>query len=59
MLNYIHVAHPALQLRWELGLKLAGGSFSVVSLDEDFVGQRRAVPQLLQVMKLKTPQMTE
>lgn len=45
--------HPALQLNGELGLKLAGGSFTVVSLDEDFVGQGSTVPQLLQVMELK------
>ena len=45
-------AHPALQLRGELGLKFAGGSFTVVSLDEDFVCQRCAVPQLLQIVEL-------
>lgn len=46
-------AHPALQLRGELGLKLAGGPFAVVPLDEHFVGQRRAVPQLLQIVELQ------
>ena len=45
-------AHPALQLRGELGLKLAGGAFTVVSLDEDFVCQRCTVPQLLQIVEL-------
>lgn len=44
--------HPALQLGGELGLKLAGGSFAVVSLDEHFVSQRCAVPQLLQIVEL-------
>lgn len=46
--------HPALQLRGKLGLKLAGGSFTVVSLDEHFVSQRCAVPQLLQIVKLRS-----
>lgn len=46
-------AYPALQLRGELGLKLAGGPFAVVPLDEHFVGQRRAVPQLLQIVELQ------
>ena len=44
--------HPALQLRGELGLKPAGGSFAVVSLDEDFISQRCTVPQLLQIVEL-------
>lgn len=46
--------HPALQLRGELGLKLAGCPLAVVSLDEHFVSQRRAVPQLLQIVELET-----
>lgn len=46
--------HPALQLRGELGLKLAGGSFTVVSLDEHFVSQRCTVPQLLQIVELRS-----
>lgn len=46
------LAHPALQLGGELGLEPAGCSFTVVPLDEDFVGQRSAAPQLLQVMEL-------
>lgn len=44
--------HLAVQLRGKLGLKLAGGPFTVVSLDEDLVGQRCTVPQLLQVVEL-------
>lgn len=45
-------AHPALQLRGELGLEPAGCPFTVVPLDEDFVSQGSAAPQLLQVMEL-------
>ncbi len=45
--------YPALQLRGKLCLKLAGGPFTVVPLDEDFVGQRCTVPQLLQIVELK------
>lgn len=46
------LTHPALQLGGELALKLAGGALAVVPLDEDLVGQRCAVPQLLQVVEL-------
>lgn len=46
-------AHPAVQLRGELGQEAADGSVTVVPLNEDLGDERRTVTQLLEVVELK------